>query len=333
MTGRVFLALVLFAALCTLTATGRSGDAPTYPRVDAAVGYKVDPNWPQTPKGSTREAVTGLAIDKNDHVFVFTRSLPPVQVYEAATGKLVRAWGEEHFKSTHQLRLDAEGNVWAADIGHHQVMQFTPTGRLLRALGTKGVAGKDEKHFNMPTDVAVTPEGDVYVADGYGNARIVHFDKKGKYVKEWGTLGSKPGEFSIPHAIVYAKGKLYVADRNNSRIQVFDPSGKLLDVWGNLMIPWGLSVTEKGELWACGSSPMRWRPTDKGLGCPPKDQVLMRYTLEGKLQQLWTVPKGVDGKEVPGDLNWVHCIATDSKGNLYAGDIYGKRAQKFVREE
>jgi sugar lactone lactonase YvrE len=332
MTRRLVPALALFAALSALPGAGSGGDDSKYPRVDAAVGYKVDPTWPQKPKGFTWEAVTGLSVDKNDHVYVFTRGTPPVQVYDAA-GKLVRAWGEEHVKSSHQLRLDPEGNVWVADIGHHQVMQFTPTGRLLRSLGTKGVTGKDEKHFNMPTDVAVTPDGDIFVSDGYGNARIVHFDRKGKYVKEWGTLGSKPGEFSIPHAIVHAKGRLYVADRNNARIQVFDTSGKLLDVWSNLMVPWGLSLTGKDELWACGSSPMRWRPTDKGLGCPPKDQVVMRFTLAGKLRQLWTVPKGSDGKEQPGDLNWVHCIAADSKGNLYAGDIYGKRAQKFVRQE
>jgi hypothetical protein len=78
---------------------------------------------------------------------------------------------------------------------------------------------------------------------------------------------------------------------------------------------------------------MRWRKSDKALGCPPKDQVLMRFTLDGKLKQLWTVPKGTDGKEAPGELNWVHCIAEDSRGNLYVGDIIGKRAQKFTREE
>jgi hypothetical protein len=182
--------------------------------------------------------------------------------------------------------------------------------------------------------MAVTPAGDVFVSDGYGNARIVHFDKNGKYVKAWGSLGSKPGQFSIPHAIaVDSKGRLYVADRNNVRIQVFDQDGKLLDVWQNLIVPWGFCITAKDELWVCGSSPMQWRKEDGALGCPPKDQVFMKFNPDGKLLQLWTVPKGADGLEKPGELNWVHAIAVDSKGNLYAGDIKGKRAQKFVRVE
>lgn len=328
-----FLVGFFFLFLGVLASDPCLGDDSKYPRVDTAVGYAVDPAWPQKPKGYAWGHVPGIAVDRADNVYVFTRATPPVQVYDA-TGKFVRAWGEDHVKSAHHIRVDPEGNVWVADIGNHVVMQFTPTGRLLRTLGTRGVAGKDEKHFDMPTDVAVTPAGDVFVADGYGNARVVHFDRKGKFVKQWGSLGSKPGQFSIPHAIVHARGKLYVADRNNVRIQVFDEQGKLLDSWNHLVTPWGLWLTARDELWVCGSSPMRWRKTDKGLGCPPKDQVLMRFDLAGKLQQLWTVPlTPAKGKEQPGDLNWVHCIASDSKGNLYVGDIFGKRAQKFVRQE
>jgi len=331
MTVRLGSALLLAAVLLALSATGR-GQESKYPRVDVAVGYKVDPAWPRKPKGYTWGHVPGIAVDKNDHVYVFTRATPPVQVYDA-DGKFLRAWGEEYVKSAHHIRIDHEGNVWVADVGHHIVMQFTPTGRLLRTFGTKGKAGKDEKTFNMPTDMAVTPSGDIFVADGYGNARVVHLDSKGKFVKEWGSLGSKPGQFSIPHSIAHARGRLFVADRNNVRVQVFDTSGKLLDVWSNLITPWGLWVTDKEELWVCGSSPMRWRKTDSSLGCPPKDQVLMKFNLEGKVLQLWTMPKGTDGKEEPGELNWVHAIASDSRGNLYAGDIHGKRAQKFVRQD
>jgi DNA-binding beta-propeller fold protein YncE len=331
MRGRGIVGVVLCLGLLALV--GR-GDEPKYPRVDAAVGYKVDPSWPKKPKGTAWGVVSGIAVDREDNVYVFHRGVgtPPVQVY-AADGKFLRAWGEDHIKGSHHIRIDHDGNVWAADITHHQVMQFTPTGRLLRALGTKGVKGAGEKHFNMPTDMAVTPDGDVFVADGYGNARVVHFDRRGKFVKEWGSLGSKPGQFSIVHSIVHARGKLFVADRNNCRVHVYDTSGKLLDTWSNVVAPWGLHVTPDDELWVCGSSPMRLRETAKHMGCPPKDQVFMRFTLDGKLRQLWTVPKGIDGKEKPGELNWVHAIASDSKGNLYVGDVVGKRAQKFVREE
>jgi hypothetical protein len=172
------------------------------------------------------------------------------------------------------------------------------------------------------------------VSDGYGNARIVHFTKDGKYVKEWGELGVKPGQFSIPHALaIDSKGRLYVADRNNVRVQVFNQDGKLLDEWRNVVVPWGFWMTKTDEIWVCGSSPMQWRKDDSALGCPPKDQVFMKFHPDGRLLQLWTVPKGADGLERPGECNWVHCIAEDSKGNLYVGDIRGKRAQKFVRVE
>jgi DNA-binding beta-propeller fold protein YncE len=255
-----------------------------------------------------------------------------VQVYDA-DGRFLRAWGKDTIKSAHHIKIDHEGNVWIADIGQHVVQKYTPEGKLLLTLGTKDHAGTDSTHLNMPTDMAITPQGDVFVSDGYGNARVVHFDKQGKFVKAWGKLGSKPGEFSIPHAIAYCKGRLYVADRNNVRVQVFDPSGKLLDVWQNVITPWGLCVTKDDEIWVCGSSPMQWRKEDAALGCPPKDQVFMKFNADGKLLQLWTVPKGADGLERPGELNWVHAIAVDSRGNLYAGDIKGKRAQKFVRQE
>jgi DNA-binding beta-propeller fold protein YncE len=301
-----------------------------YPRVNTALGYEVDAKWPQRPAGVDWDHVPGIAVDAHDNVYVFTRAEPPVQVYDAA-GKFLRSWGDKAFKTAHHIRIDSQGHVWVADVGHHIIEKYTPEGKLLLTLGTKGKAGRDKDHFFRPTDMAVTPAGDIYVSDGYGNARIVQYDKSGKFVREWGELGHKPGMFSIPHSIVAdSKGRLYVADRNNARIQVFDPYGKFLAEWRDLVVPWGLWITKDDELWVCGSSPMRWREGDTNLGVPPKDQVVMRFNTDGKLLQLVTMPKGADGLERPGELNWVHCIAADSRGNLYMGDIKGKRAQKFV---
>jgi hypothetical protein len=327
---RVALILFLATVLAALLPRDRAPAQSVYPKVNTAVGYTVDPSWPQKPADAKWAAVSGIAVDAKDQVYVFTRGTPPIQVYDT-NGKYLRGWGQDVVKSAHHVKIDHEGNVWASDIGYHVVHKFTPEGKLLMTLGTKDKPGRDPTHFDKPTDVAVTPSGDIFVADGYGNARVVHFDKNGKYVKEWGELGSKPGQFSIPHAIAHIKGRLYVADRNNARVQVFDEGGKLLDVWPNLVVPWGFCVT-KDELWVCGSSPMQWREKDSNLGVPPKDQLFMRFNPDGKLLQLWTVPKGADGLEKPGELNWVHAMAVDSRGNLYAGDITGKRAQKFVRQ-
>src|SRR5947209_17522951 len=116
-----------------------------------------------------------------------------------------------------------------------------------------------------------------------------------------------PGQFGTPAArIGDSKGRAYVADRNNARMQVFDQQGTLLDVWDNVVIPWGLCITKDDEIWVCGSSPVRWRPDDIALGCPPKDQLFLRFNPRGRLLQLWSVPLGVDGLEQPGELNWAH---------------------------
>ena len=323
-------AIVVVAAWCGVSL--QAAEPSPYPRTDVATSYEVDPAWPSRPQGIEWGAVSGVAVDDRDQVWVFTRSVPPIQVY-SAEGKLVRAWGEKDIRTAHHLKIDSSGNVWVSDIGRHVVMQFTPEGELLRTLGTPGEPGADETHLNKPTDMAITPEGDVFISDGYGNNRIVHFDANGRFVKAWGQLGTAPGEFSLPHAIALdSEGRLYVADRNNVRVQVFDQEGRFLNQWMDVVTPWGFWITQDDEIWVCGSSPTAWKfsPPDLPLGCPPRDQVFMKFSPAGRLLRLWTVPKGDDGEERPGELNWVHCLALDSQGNIYAGDIIGKRIQKFV---
>jgi hypothetical protein len=327
-------ALVFFVVPAPAQEKKEKPDRPPYPRVNLAPWYEVEPGWPKAPKGVQWGHVPGVAVDAKDNVYVFTRAKPPVQVY-APDGTHLRSWGSDTIETAHHLKIDAEGHVWIADIGLHVVRKCSPEGKILQTFGLPGEKGCDERRMNMPTDMVVTPTGDVFVSDGYGNNRIVHFDKTGKFVKAWGQLGIGPNDFSLPHAIALdSKGRLFIADRNNTRIQVYDQSGKLLDSWANVIVPWGFHMTAQDELWCCGSSPMPWRHDEKypdaPLSCPPKDQIVVKYDASGKVKLLATFPKGEDDKERPGDLNWVHAVAVDSKGNLYLGDIIGKRVQKFA---
>ena len=338
---RLFLFLgsvTAVAVLGTSSTVAQPKDAeapkPNYPRVNQTPWWEVDPAWPQRLSGMGWDHVPGVAVDKQDNVYIFTRTSPPIQVF-APDGKFLRSWGSDTLGKAHHLKFDKDGNLWLADIGHHVVRKCTPDGKILATFGIPNEWGVDERRMNKPTDMAIAPNGDVFVSDGYGNNRIVHFDKDGKFVKAWGQLGNGPQDFSLPHSIAMdSKGKLYIADRNNIRIQVYDQSGKLLDSWKNVMVPWGIWISPEDDIWVCGSSPIEWRVDPKyptaPLGCPPRDQMIVKFDTTGKVKQVWTFPKGEDDKEKPGDLNWVHGIAFDSRGDLYLSDIIGKRVQKFV---
>src|SRR5262249_7325992 len=173
MTTRLSLLLPL------LLASPLAAQERKYPAVNLARVYEVDAAWPKRPADMPWKDMPGVAVDAKDNVYVFTRAKPPVQVY-SPKGDFLRAWGDE-IASAHHIRIDKEGAVWTTDIERPVVEKYPPDGKRLLQLGTPGKAGRDESHFYMPTDVALTPAGDIFVADGYGNARIVHFDKDGKF--------------------------------------------------------------------------------------------------------------------------------------------------------
>ena len=234
------------------------------------------------------------------------------------------------FKNPHTVRFDSAGNLWIVDTRTQTVRRFSTDGKVLLTVGTPNEPGEDETHMNQPNDVAIAPNGDLYVSDGYGNNRVVVFDKNGKFIRAWGKLGGGQGEFSQPHSIVLdSKGRVYVADRNNSRIQVFDSKGKFLTEWKNIITPWALAITKTDEIYVCGSSPMLWSeipPSQSYLATPPKDELFMKLDTEGRLKQLWVFPKG----DKPGELNWAHSIAVAPDGSIYFAEVMAKRAQKFV---
>jgi DNA-binding beta-propeller fold protein YncE len=193
--------------------------------------YRAVPNWAKLPDNVKLGGVSAVATDSADNVFVFHRGKQPVLVFDR-DGKFLRSWGDEHLKTPHGLRIDRDNNVWVTDMTDHRVLKFDAQGKLLLALGKRGEPGTGPDHFNRPTDVAIAPNGEFYVSDGYGNSRVVKFSKEGKFIKEWGKKGSGEGEFNLPHSIVLdAKGRVYVGDRENNRVQIFDGDGKFLTQW------------------------------------------------------------------------------------------------------
>jgi DNA-binding beta-propeller fold protein YncE len=291
--------------------------------------YVVDTTWPKKPERFKWAQMAGIAVDKQDQIYIFTRSQPTVQIYKT-DGTMVRAWYMEDSSGAHFIRVGPEGNIWTANITEHVIRKYDTKGKLLLTLGEPGVAGTDKGHFDKPTDMAILPSGDIFVSDGYGNRRVVHFDANGKYVNQWGQEGDGPGQFALPHAIIAdSQNRLYVADRENARIQVFDTTGKLLAVWEDVVTPWGLCITKKDEIWACGSS-VKKDDEGKCLVLPPPDEILVKLDADGKVLSRVILEKTMIPPGKSGELDWVHAIAFDSKGNLYLGDIQGRRAQKFL---
>jgi DNA-binding beta-propeller fold protein YncE len=275
----------------------------------AVPDYRVIPGWPELPAGLLLGPVSAVATDSADQVYVFHRGPKPILVFDRA-GRLQRTWGDDLVGNAHGLRIDREDNVWITDIGHHQVHKFDREGKLLLTLGKKDQPGESPDQFDKPTDVAVTPSGAFYVSDGYGNARVVKFSKDGKFLKAWGKKGTGEGEFNTPHAICLdTRGRVYVGDRENNRIQVFDPDGKFLAQWREGGAPFGLFLTREGRM----------------LVADGRANWVMVLDLHGKALGRW----GEKGKG-PGQFDLPHAICMDRQGAVYVTEITGRRIQKFA---
>ena len=228
-----------------------SGHTPA--ETDAGA-YRLVPNWGELPAGMQYGEVPGMTIDPAGRIFAFTRAEPPVIEFDAA-GKVLKTWGANMFVWPHGIRVDRDGFLWITDgrarngIGQ-QVFKFTRDGQLVMTLGKKGVSGDGPDTFNSPTDVAIAPNGDIFVSDGHVNSRIVKFAKDGTFIKAWGKRGEGPGEFNVPHTIFFdSRGRLLVGDRSNRRIQIFDQDGTFLDQWTQFGSPSGIFITPDDTLY------------------------------------------------------------------------------------
>jgi peptidylamidoglycolate lyase len=327
----IFLA-ILFAG----NFASAAGDHATSTSFVAQDGYQVVHGWPQLPEGRVLGAVSGVGIDTHGDVFVFHRNDltwppsdelsttpitgPTVTVFDADTGKVLAEWGENTFAMPHGLSVDHEDNVWLTDVALHQVYKFTSDGQLLLTLGERGVSGDDARHFNRPTDVAVGADGTVFISDGYRNTRVMVFTPKGEFVTQWGTKGKGPGEFNVPHGLAIDRaGRIYVADRENDRVQVFDATGHFLAQWQGPEIgrPYGLSIAPNNTALVAdgGEQP----------GNPPDRSGVAVLKLDGTVTGRFGRWGNYDGQ-----FRMAHDVAIAPNGAVYVVDITGGRVQKFV---
>jgi DNA-binding beta-propeller fold protein YncE len=274
------------------------------------IDFRVDPAFVKLPESVTLGACSGVAVNSKGDVYLFHRGKQPIICLDAH-GKFLRSWGDDAIGTAHGLRIDGDDNVWVTDIGNHQVLKFSPAGKLLLALGKAGLAGDGIDEFNKPTDVAFGSQGEIYVSDGYGNNRIVKLTPNGGYLTQWGEAGNGPGQFNLPHTIVVdQKGRVVVGDRENDRVQVFESSGKLVAVWPGFA-PFGLAYDRRGHLFVADG----------------RANKVLQLNNQGKVVRSW----GEEGNK-PGQFQLPHMLAVDAGGNLYVGEIKGERFQKLLRQ-
>ena len=233
-------------------------------------------DWGTLPDGWTYKEATAVAVDARDNVYVFNRGNHPVIVFDR-DGKFLRSWGEGIFTNPHGVAVGPDDTVFCVDASDHTVRKYTTEGKLLMTIGTegKGAPPMSGDPFSLPTHVAVDPRnGDLYVADGYSNARVHKYTPDGRLLFSWGESGTNPGQFNVVHNIATdLDGWLYVADRENRRIQVFDPNGKYETQWGTCPGPPACAPTIGASNWSMWESTLPVRPStppapDSVPGCP-----------------------------------------------------------------
>jgi sugar lactone lactonase YvrE len=266
-------------------------------------------------------AAAAVAFDARGHIYVLTRGAQAFFEFDP-NGAFVRSFGDAMFTRSHGLKIDREGNLWATDVGAHTVVKLNPAGQVLLTIGTKGEAGEwneaaGSRKLNQPNDIAIAANGDIFIAQGHtpgarGDARVLKFDKDGRFVTSWGGKGKEQGQFEVAHGItIDPKGLLWVMDRENSRIQVFDTNGKFVREQKYKGLPCSVSFT--------------------------KDEAFMVNGFTGQILRLDASGKvlAATGKPgtAPGEFGEAHFVAVSPRGDVYVADSVNGQLMKFVRKK
>jgi hypothetical protein len=297
--------------------------------------FEVNENWAKIPDEIVLGDCAAVGVDSKNNVYAFNRGDHPVAVFDQ-DGNLLRTWGEGVFTRPHGVHVAPDDTIWLTDDGDHTVRHCTLDGKILMTLG---VAGKPApfmsgEPFHRCTHTALSPQCDhVYVSDGYGNARIHKYTIDGKLEKSWGESGTDPGAFNIAHNICCdPAGWVYLADRENHRVQVFDGNGKFETQWNNLHRPNGMCL---GHDSAHGPDPLCYIGEGGPAGAINKDWPnigarVSIHTLKGQVLARLGKPHG---GVAPGQFTSPHGIAVDSQGNIFVGELTGRSWSRFASGE
>jgi len=314
-----------------------AGNASTF-NVDNP--YEARPGWGKLPEGRKWAATSAIYPSRDGNIWVADRceqnscvgkeDVDPIFLFDKE-GNLLRSFGAGILVWPHGIHEDPEGNLWLTDARGeggrgHQVHKFSPDGKLLMSLGKAGVAGPGPDEFNGPSDVLVAPNGDIYVADGHGsdgNNRIVKFDRNGKLIEIWGSTGAEAGEFRDPHALAMdADGRLFVADRGNSRIQIFQQDGTHVATWTQFGRPSGLFIKD-GILYAADSESNRTWSGNWGF----RRGMYIGSIKEGLVTAFIPDPV-VDADNA--STTAAEGVAVDDEGNVYGAEVGAQQVVKYV---
>lgn len=320
---------------------------PTGPPTNSAPNpYRTITGWFKVPEGRVFGSTGGVAIDQRGHIWVAERcgvkgfvaipcagsTLDPIFEFDQ-DGKMLHNFGGGLMVMPHGISIDADGNVWvtdnqAKDGKGHQVFKFSPEGKLLMTLGTAGVAGSGPTTLNQPNAVAFAPNGDIFISEGHnggeGADKIVKFSKDGKYIKEWGRKGSAPGEFDLPHCLVFdSKGRLLVGDRNNNRIQVFDQDGNFIEQFTQFSRPSGIAVGKDDVIYVADSESESVSRNHFGW----KRGIRVGSLKDGKITAF--IPDPAEGQK---STSAAEGVAIDSQGVIYGAEVVPNDVRKYVKQ-
>jgi hypothetical protein len=281
--------------------------------------YEVHDDWGRLPDGWSYHEVSGLAVDRQDRLYVFNRGKHPVIVLDR-DGAFLNSWGEGMFTRPHAATMAPDDTLWLVDDGDHTIRHCTLDGKVLLTIGTPNQPAPkwSGMPFNRPTHVALAADGTLYITDGYGNTRVHRFTADGRHLGSWGEPGTDPGQFNLPHNVgVDRQGRVYVADRENFRVQIFDGGGRYLSQWNNLYRPCGLFVDRQGD---------QDRIYIGELCCSIAVSEGI-HNLGGRLQ-IFT-PSGERVARIgapipgsgPGEFVAPHAVTVDSRGDVYVGEV------------